>query len=229
VAERRLLQDAGGFELVWAFAAGAPLLGALIASRLPESEVSGNREERGSFISREALGPGGTFALSVVGFAAASAFLVLSLEEKGIGHGALAFSVLAGTVVATRLVAGGLPDRIGAARCALGAALVETAGLLLLGLAELGLVYALGPGGADRLASPAGAAAAGIALAALVAAAVGDPMPAPRYTDVGGVRFVRRASCCLLVRLPGEAMCTACPARPPAHRQVLLEDAAGLW
>jgi ferric iron reductase protein FhuF len=67
------------------------------------------------------------------------------------------------------------------------------------------------------------------ALAAPVAAAVGDPMPAPRYTDVGGVRFVRRASCCLLVRLPGEAMCTACPARPPAHRQVLLEDAAGLW
>jgi hypothetical protein len=23
-------------------------------------------------------------------------------------------------------------------------------------------------------------------------------------------------------------MCTACPGRPPAHRQVLLEDAAGL-
>ena len=32
-----LLQDAGGFNLVWAFAAGAPLLGAVIASRLPES------------------------------------------------------------------------------------------------------------------------------------------------------------------------------------------------
>jgi len=67
------------------------------------------------------------------------------------------------------------------------------------------------------------------ALAAPVAAAVGDPMPVPRYTDVGGTRFVRRASCCLLYRLPGEAMCTACPGRPPAHRQVLLEDAAGLW
>ncbi len=65
------------------------------------------------------------------------------------------------------------------------------------------------------------------ALAAPVAAAVGDPMPRPRFTDVAGTRFVRRASCCLLYRLPGEGMCTACPGRPPAHRQVLLEAAAG--
>ena len=32
-----LLLDAGGFDLVWAFACGAPVLGALIASRLPET------------------------------------------------------------------------------------------------------------------------------------------------------------------------------------------------
>ncbi len=67
------------------------------------------------------------------------------------------------------------------------------------------------------------------ALAAPVAAAVGAPMPAPRYTDVGGTRFVRRGSCCLLLRLPGQPTCTACPARRPEERQVLLEDAAGLW
>jgi hypothetical protein len=74
-----------------------------------------------------------------------------------------------------------------------------------------------------------GDVAAVTALAAPLAAAVGGPMPAPRFTDVGGTRFVRRASCCLLYRLPAEAMCTACPARPPEHRQVLLEAAAGLW
>ncbi|MGY1651552.1 (2Fe-2S)-binding protein [Geodermatophilus sp. SYSU D01119] len=74
-----------------------------------------------------------------------------------------------------------------------------------------------------------GAVEAVTALAAPVAAAVGHPMPAPRYTDVGGTRFVRRASCCLLVRLPGQPMCTACPARAPGHRRLLLEDAAGLW
>lgn len=152
-----LLQHAGGFNLVWAFAAGAPLLGALIASRLPEDYVAAERKARGPFISREALGPGATFALSVVGFAAVSAFIVLSLDERGIGHGPAVFSVFAGTVVATRVIAGGLPDRIGAARCAVGAALVETVGLVLVGAAETLLVVfvgAIGMGAAFSLLFP---------------------------------------------------------------------------
>ena len=131
-----LLQDAGGFHLVWAFAAGAPLLGAAIASRLPEQYEPTEASRTVPFISREALGPGVTFALSVFGFAAVSAFIVLSLDERGIGHGPEVFSVFAATVVATRLLAGGLPDRIGAARCAVGAALIETVGLILLGAAD---------------------------------------------------------------------------------------------
>jgi hypothetical protein len=64
------------------------------------------------------------------------------------------------------------------------------------------------------------------ALAAPLAAAVGAPMPAPRYEDVAGARFTRRASCCLLYRVPHEPTCTSCPRRPPAERQILLEDAA---
>ncbi len=136
-----LLQEIGGYNLVWAFAAGAPLLAAVVASRLPEAppgaqSAIGGERSRGPLISREAVGPGATFALSVVGFAAVAAFIVLSLDDRGIGHGAEVFSVLAGTVVATRLVGGGLPDRIGAARCAVGAAAVETIGLILLGAAE---------------------------------------------------------------------------------------------
>jgi MFS family permease len=129
------LLHVGGYDLVWAFATGAPAVGALIASRLPESVAPGGEEARGPTISREALGPGVTFSLSVVGFAAVSAFIVLSLEDRGIGHGATVFSVFAGTVVATRLLGGHLPDRIGAARCAIGAAAVETVGLILLGAA----------------------------------------------------------------------------------------------
>src|SRR5262249_119623 len=74
-----------------------------------------------------------------------SAFIVLSLDQRGIGHGPEVFSVFAATVVATRLVAGGLPDRIGAARCAVGAALVETAGLVLLGAAQDLTVAILAP------------------------------------------------------------------------------------
>jgi MFS family permease len=152
-----LLQHAGGFHLVWAFAAGAPLLGAAIASRLPEHYEPTEAAARGPFISREALGPGVTFALSVFGFAAVSAFIVLSLDQRGIGHGPAVFSVFAATVVATRLLAGGLPDRIGPARCAVGAALIETIGLVLLGAAaDLGVVIAgaIGMGAAFSLLFP---------------------------------------------------------------------------
>ena len=67
------------------------------------------------------------------------------------------------------------------------------------------------------------------ALAGPLAAAIGAPLPAPRYEDVGGARFTRRASCCLLWRVPGEPLCTSCPRRRPAERRILLEDAAGRW
>jgi len=131
-----LLLRAGGYNLVWAFVVAAPALAALIAARLPEGIAPGGEPARGPLISREALGPGVTFALGVVGYAAVSAFVVLSLDQRGIGHGPEVFSVFAGTVVATRLVGGHLPDRIGAARCALAAALVEALGLFLIGAAE---------------------------------------------------------------------------------------------
>ncbi|MGY1635629.1 (2Fe-2S)-binding protein [Geodermatophilus sp. SYSU D00742] len=64
------------------------------------------------------------------------------------------------------------------------------------------------------------------ALAAPLAAAVGTPLPVPGYVDVDGIRFVRRVSCCLLYRLPGQPLCTSCPRRPAAHREVLLADTA---
>lgn len=64
---------------------------------------------------------------------------------------------------------------------------------------------------------------AATALAVSLAVAIGSPLPVPRYVDVAGVRFTRRASCCLMYRLPHEAMCTSCPRRPPAERQVLLQ------
>ncbi|MCZ2817489.1 (2Fe-2S)-binding protein [Modestobacter sp. VKM Ac-2984] len=69
------------------------------------------------------------------------------------------------------------------------------------------------------------------ALAGPLAAAIGEPLPAPRYVDVdrpdgSTARFTRRASCCLLYRVPHEVVCTSCPRRDPAERRVLLEDLA---
>ncbi|MGY2083069.1 (2Fe-2S)-binding protein [Blastococcus sp. SYSU DS0539] len=64
------------------------------------------------------------------------------------------------------------------------------------------------------------------ALAGPLAAAVGFPLPVPRYVDVAGARFTARVSCCLMDRLPSGPTCLSCPRRPAAERRVLLEDAA---
>ncbi|WP_240619545.1 (2Fe-2S)-binding protein [Blastococcus sp. TF02-8] len=71
-----------------------------------------------------------------------------------------------------------------------------------------------------------GDVAAVTALAAPLAAAVGPPLPAPRYVDVAGTRFTRRVSCCLVDRLPSGATCLSCPRRAPGERQALLESVA---
>ncbi|SDO87844.1 FhuF 2Fe-2S C-terminal domain-containing protein [Klenkia soli] len=69
-----------------------------------------------------------------------------------------------------------------------------------------------------------GDVAAVTSLAAPLARAAG--LPAPRWVEAGGQVFTRRASCCLAWRMPHEVVCTSCPRRDPAERQVLLEDTA---
>jgi MFS family permease len=142
-----LLLHATSFEVVWAFTLGAPLLGALIATRIPEALDSRRRADPaapGDLIERAALRPGLALALGSVGFATLAGFVVLHLDGRGIGHGTEAFTAFAVTVVAVRLLAGSLPDRIGAARCAVGACLVEALGLLAIALAQSLAVVILG-------------------------------------------------------------------------------------
>jgi ferric iron reductase protein FhuF len=69
----------------------------------------------------------------------------------------------------------------------------------------------------------AGDVAGATRLAAPLAEAMGSPLPRPRYVDVRGTRFTRRASCCLLYRIPHQPLCTSCPRRPPEERRILLE------
>jgi MFS family permease len=129
------LLDVGDYELVWAFATAAPLLGALVALRVRDPFTPAPRDEPRSLLARESLGPGLALSLGVVGFAAMAAFVILHLDEQGVEHGTLAFSVFAVSVVVTRLLGGDLPDLIGPVRCAFGAAAIEAAGLALIALA----------------------------------------------------------------------------------------------
>ena len=152
-----LLLSASGYDLVWAFAIAAPLFGALIASRIPQSEHPARELDgiRGTFFARESLAPGAALSLATLGYAALAAFVVLHLDERGIGHGAEVFTAFAFAIVGTRVVAGGLPDRIGAARCAAIAAGIEATGLIVIALAQ------------SPLAAFAGAIAMGVAFSTI--------------------------------------------------------------
>ena len=132
-----LLFRLGDFEAVWAVATAVPLLAVLVAARVPEAfRPDGVPRRRRSLIAREALAPGSALALKTWGYAALASFIVLMLDERGIGHGAAAFTAFAAMVVITRLVAGDLPDRVGPLRCAFGAALVEAAGLVIIAASD---------------------------------------------------------------------------------------------
>ena len=152
-----LLLHASSYELVWIFAAAAPFTGALIALRTRDPFTPRATPSRGPLIARESLRPGTALALGSVGYAAVAAFVVLHLDARGVGHGAAVFIAFAATVVVTRLVGGDLPDRLGPARCALGAACVEAAGLLAIALAQslpVALLGAVAMGAAFSLLYP---------------------------------------------------------------------------
>lgn len=152
-----LLFNASGYTAVWLFAGAAPLLGAAVALRLPDTFRPVNQVEQHPLIAREALRPGVALALASVGYATIAAFVVLHLDARGVGHGALVFGAFATMVVLTRLLGGDLPDRIGPTRVATAAAAVAAAGLTTIALAHsfpVAVVGALAMGAAFSLLYP---------------------------------------------------------------------------
>ena len=147
------LRQAAGYDAVWAFATLAPLAGLAAGSlvregdaRLASTDAPARRAGialRG-LVPRSALRPGAALALSNAGYGTMSAFVVLLLEERGIGHGATAFTLFAGSVVVTRLAAGRLPDMIGPRRTAAAAGFVQAGGLAVLGAAHVWPLAAAG-------------------------------------------------------------------------------------
>jgi predicted MFS family arabinose efflux permease len=146
-----LILRSSSFEMVWAFAAVAPAIGAVIAMRIPERyaptgavRAQSLGERFRGLIAREALLPGSALALAVTGYATLAAFIVLHLDERGIGHGAVVFTAFAFTVVAMRIVGGAIPDRFGGGRSAAAAGLLQALGLFVLAATQSLTVALLG-------------------------------------------------------------------------------------
>jgi MFS family permease len=153
-----LIQHASGYTAVWLFAGLMPLLGAAIAARLPDPYRPVAHPERHRLIAPEAIRPGAAMAMGAAGYAAVATFVVLHLDQRGVGHGAAVFGAFATTIVLTRLLAGDLPDRVGPARVAIAAALTEACGLVAIAFAHslpVALVGALAMGTAFSLLYPA--------------------------------------------------------------------------
>jgi MFS family permease len=126
-----------GGDALWLAAAAAPALAAvtaLLLRPLPPSEAAPHSR----LIVRETLRPGAGLALTNVGYAAVISFAGLALAARHLGVGAHIVAVYAGTVALLRIVAGSVPDRLGARVTVMGASATSVAGLALLAAAHSG-------------------------------------------------------------------------------------------
>lgn len=88
--------------------------------------------------------PGVGFALSGITFGSVTVFLTLYFAIQGWAGGALAFTTFAVFLIATRIVAGHLPDKFGGAQVALYCLVIQALGLALIGTADAGWIAILG-------------------------------------------------------------------------------------
>ncbi|HMD57130.1 MAG TPA: MFS transporter [Solirubrobacteraceae bacterium] len=141
-----LLRSNVGYEAVWALTAALPLLGAVIAMRLPEPPAppGGRAPAPLALLPRAAHRPGIALALANIGYAALAGFVVLHLRARGIGGGASVFTAFAVAVFASRLALSRVPDRAGARATATAAGLVEALGLAIIALAHSLAIALLG-------------------------------------------------------------------------------------
>jgi MFS family permease len=153
----QLLLDGSGYTAVWTLATVLPAVGAAIAACTTDPFEPQTHAEPHPLIAPEAVRPGLAVAFASVGYATIASFIVLMLEGRDIGHGATVFAAFAAMIVIARLIAGGLPDRVGPAPVAIGAALVEAAGLLAVAVAgslPVALAGAMAMGAAFSLLNP---------------------------------------------------------------------------
>ena len=126
------LYEVGGYDAVWAFAAASPLFGALLARVVPDRRVVSVPDGPQPLLPMPAVRPGIALLLAQIGYAALAGFVVLHLDEVGVGHGAAVFTAFAVTVVCARLLLSWLPDRAGPRASIAIAATAQAVGLVLI-------------------------------------------------------------------------------------------------
>jgi MFS family permease len=146
LASGPLLAEAlgGDPDRVLAAAVVLPLVaGALVLGLRAAPAAQDRAPDRGASLLRATLRPGAGLALVNVGYVAVLAFGAAVGREHGAAAAGLVVPVFAATVIAARLLAAGVPDRVGPVSTLRACALAEGAGLVALALAH-GSVPVLG-------------------------------------------------------------------------------------
>lgn len=126
-----------GFSAVMLASFIMPVIGYALLHKSPDVHPITNNSARKSFfgIFRTILGPGAVVCLQGVGFAVLGAFISLYFTSNGWPYAGLGLTFFGTGFVISRILFGGLPDKIGGIRVASVSMIAETAGQCLLWLA----------------------------------------------------------------------------------------------
>jgi len=124
------------FDAVWLLAASCCLAAGLIGLFLPETAPSRDPEDEseGRLVHAAAIGPGVVLAFTVLGFAGLGTFGALYARDLGLDGAGSVFLTFSAVVVATRVLARQVPDRLGPKRTSRIALSLIAAGLFTVGL-----------------------------------------------------------------------------------------------
>jgi len=124
------------FDAVWLVAASFSLVAALIGVLLPETAPARVAEKTpaGRLIHPAAIGPGLVLTFTVLGFAGLGTFGALYARDLGLDGAGTVFLLFSLVVVATRVVARRVPDRLGPKPTSRIALTLIAAGLFTIGL-----------------------------------------------------------------------------------------------
>jgi MFS family permease len=129
------------YDSVWLLAAAFCVGAALIGITLPETAPARPAEEEAQpparLVHPSAIGPGLVLAFTVLGFAGLGTFGALYARELGLEGAGSVFLVFSAVVVATRVVARQVPDRLGPKRTSRFALALIAAGLFTIGVVSV--------------------------------------------------------------------------------------------
>jgi MFS family permease len=126
--------EAGGFETVWAAAAGMAALATVLSFFTRDIERPPAPDDQGPLLNRGAMAPGIVLFFGLIALAAFVAFVPLYVDDVGLGSADTIFILYGGLVLLVRIFGARLPDILGARRAGALALTGTTVGMVIMAL-----------------------------------------------------------------------------------------------